>query len=81
MGLIPASVMAEGGPDGVPEPAAFASFNTFTYAVLTVQDSLLTVRIVGHSGAEFPTLLDPTALTDYANAPSHTILQFQVRGA
>jgi hypothetical protein len=81
MGLIPASVMAEGGPDGAPEPAAFASFNTFTYAVLAVQDSLLTVRIVGHPGAEFPTLLDPTALAAYVNAPSHTILQFQVRGA
>jgi len=81
MGLIPDSVMAEGGPDGIAEPAAFASFNTFTYAGLAVQDSLLTVRIVGHPAVEVPVLLDPAALADYANAPSHTILQFKVRGA
>jgi len=74
-------IIAEGGPDGVAEPAAFASFNTFTYAVLSVQDALLTVRIVGHPGAEFPVLLVPTVLADYANTPSHTILQFKVQGA
>jgi phosphodiesterase/alkaline phosphatase D-like protein len=81
MGLIPDSVMAEGGPDGVAEPAAFASFNTFTYAVLSVQDSVLTVRVVGHPGAEFPVLLVPAVLADYSNTPSHTILQFKVQGA
>jgi phosphodiesterase/alkaline phosphatase D-like protein len=81
MGLIPDSVLAQGGPDGVPEPAAFASFNTFTYAVLAIQDAVLTVRIVGHPGFEFPVLLDPAALAEYANTPSQTILQFQVRGA
>jgi hypothetical protein len=81
MGLIPDSVIAEGGPDGVAEPAAFASFNTFTYAVLSVQDSVLTVRVVGHPGAEFPVLLVPAVLADYGNTPSHTILQFKVQGA
>lgn len=80
LGLVPESIVAEGGPDGVPEPAAFASFNTFSYAVLSVQDTLLTVRITGQPAQNASELLDAAALARFANMPSHTILQFQVRG-
>lgn len=81
-GLVADSVMAEGGQPGVVEPAAFASFNTFTYAVLSVQDTLLTVRVTGQPAVQFPVLfVDPDALAQFAASGSHTILQFQVRGS
>ena len=47
----------------------------------TSNDPQLTVRIAGHAGAEVPVLLLPTALADFANTPSQTILQFKVQGA
>jgi alkaline phosphatase D len=80
-GLIADSIVAEGGQDGVVEPEAFASFNTFSYAVLSVQDDLLTVRVMGHPAIQFPLLADQATLNAFANAPTHRILQFQVRGA
>jgi hypothetical protein len=80
VGLIADSIMAEGGEQGLAEPAAFASFKTFTYAVLSVDDTMLTVRITGQPGAELLNLIDLGALRAYASMPAHTILQFQVRG-
>jgi hypothetical protein len=80
-GLIADSVTAEGGQDGVVEPAAFASFNTFTYAVVSVDNNLMTVRIMGQPGVEFPFLLDPGMLSKYASTPAHRILQFQIRAS
>lgn len=81
LGLITSSIKAEGGPDGVAEPAAFASFDTFSYAVLSVQDKLLTVRVMGQPAVDFADLTDAGTLADYANTTSHMILQFQVKGA
>jgi hypothetical protein len=77
--VIPSSVQAEGGEPGKVEPQAFASFNTFTYAVLSVDGATLTVRIQGQPGVDPLTILAPTALAQYAKTPSHTILQFQVQ--
>ena len=79
-GLVVSSITAEGGQDGVAEPAAFASFNTFSYAVLSIDDMLLTVRVVGQPAVDFQLLADPAALEAFASQPAHTILQFQVRG-
>jgi hypothetical protein len=78
-GLVADSIVAEGGHDGTVEPAAFASFATFSYAVLGVQDDLLTVRVMGQPAVDFPLLADPSGLNKFANASTHTILQFQVR--
>jgi hypothetical protein len=77
--VLPDSVVAEGGQPGVLEPAAFASFNTFTYAVLSVEDRLLTVRVTGLPGADIASLIVPGGVAAYANGPAHTILQFQVQ--
>jgi alkaline phosphatase D len=76
--VVPSSVQAEGGAPGVVEPAAFNSFDTFTYAVLTVDGSTLTVRVTGHPGVDPATLTDPGLLARYAATQSHTILSFQV---
>lgn len=77
--VVPESVSARGGATGVVEPEAFASFNTFTYAVLSVDGPLLTVRVTGHDGVDPSKILDPGALQQYAATPSHDILSFQVR--
>ena len=75
--VVPSSVIAEGEPGAV-EPAAFTSFNTFTYAVLTVDGPTLTVRVTGHPGVDPATLRDPSVLAQYAATESHPILTFQV---
>jgi alkaline phosphatase D len=77
--VVPDSVQAEGGQPGVVEPEAFASFNTFSYAVLSVDGPLLSVRVQGQPGVDPLQILDPAARATYAATPSHTILQFQVR--
>ena len=77
--VVPASVQAEGGQPGLVEPEAFASFNTFTYAVLSVDGPTLSVRVQGQPGVDPLQILDPATLATYAQTPSHTILQFQVQ--
>ena len=54
--------------------------STPTYAVLSIEDALLTVRIVGQPRVEVPQLIGPAALNTFAATPSHTILSFQVQG-
>jgi hypothetical protein len=78
-GLIESSIVAEGGTPGVSEPAAFASFATLSYAVLSVDADRLTVRVTGQRAPELPSLQDPTGLLAYAATTSHTILSFQMQ--
>jgi alkaline phosphatase D len=79
VGVVTDSIIADGGQPGVDEPSAFASFNTFTYAVLSVDDRLLTVRVTGQPGPDVTALIVPDALRAWSNEPAHTILQFQVQ--
>jgi phosphodiesterase/alkaline phosphatase D-like protein len=79
-GLVRESVRAQGVPPGSIEPAAFASFNTFSYAVLTLGPSALTVQVKG-----FPSVNDAASLQradvlrEYEARQAEEILSFQVR--
>ena len=56
-GLDAASVRSAGGKPGVVEPLAFASFNSYSYAVLTFDQSHLHVQVKG-----MPAVADPSTL-------------------
>jgi phosphodiesterase/alkaline phosphatase D-like protein len=78
-GLVAASVLDPDGTSGTVEPAAFAAYRTFGYAVLTVDGDLLTVRVEGLPAVDYPELADPAALTRYNAEEPRTIIRFQVR--
>ncbi len=78
-GLVLDSIVSAGGAPGVWEPAAFASYDSFTYAVLTVDGPLLTVRVVGQPATAEADLHTPEGLSRYLAAEPGTLFQFQVR--
>jgi phosphodiesterase/alkaline phosphatase D-like protein len=79
-GLVTASISADGGQPGVVAPIDFASFNTFSYAVLTFDQTSLTVTVKG-----IPNIPDPSVLTsadtekEYENRQTAQILTFQIK--
>jgi phosphodiesterase/alkaline phosphatase D-like protein len=78
-GLRADSVFAEGGAPGVVEPAAFASFNTYTYALLQVNGGILTIQVNGMPIVDFARLADPFGLDAFTRQAPHPILRFQVQ--
>ena len=78
-GLVAASVRAAGVPAGSIEPAAFASFNTFSYALLTLDPTTLTVQVKGFPSVNDPaTLQKDDAVREYEGRQVREILSFQV---
>ena len=78
-GLIPDSVVAQGAPSGTVEPQAFVSFNTYSYAVLSLDGPRLNVRVVGIPIVDFHDLDTPEGLAAYQAETAQTILQFAVQ--
>jgi hypothetical protein len=78
-GLLAESVVAQGAPPGTVEPQAFVSFNTYAYAVLTVDGPRLDVRVVGIPTVDFHDLDTPSGLAAYQAETPQTILQFSVQ--
>jgi alkaline phosphatase D len=79
-GLVAESVWSDGGAQGVVEPAAFGSFKTFSYAVLSIDHDLLSVRVQGMDATSAADLDPPAGLQAYLDEQPHTLLSFQVRG-
>jgi hypothetical protein len=77
-GLIASSVQAQGVKAGSVEPLAFASYNTFTYAVLTVDGNTLTVRVTGINAADPIALTAPAGQADYGSQEPQMILSFSI---
>lgn len=78
-GLVAGSVLRPDGTLGPVEPASFAAYRTFAYAVLTVDGDLLTVRVEGLPAVDYVALADPAALARHAAQEPRTIIRFQVR--
>lgn len=79
-GLDVASIHSDGGKAGVVEPIDFASFNTFSYAVLTFDQSSLRVQVKGLPIVSDPaTLLNADAEKEYESRQAQEILSFQVK--
>jgi phosphodiesterase/alkaline phosphatase D-like protein len=78
-GLVVERLFSADGPPGVWEPAAFASYNSFTYAVLSIDGPLLTVRVVGEPATGEAALRTPAGLADYLAAEPRLLFGFQVR--
>jgi phosphodiesterase/alkaline phosphatase D-like protein len=78
-GLVASSVHAAGGPSGTVAPIDFANFQSFSYAVLTLDRKSLTVQVKG-----IPMIVDPSRLddsmveSDYEGAKATDLLGFQV---
>ena len=77
-GLAAASVRAAGVPPGSVEPLAFVSFNSFTYAVLTLDHSTLTIQVKGFPAVAPARLQDAAGLAEYEQREAQEILRFQV---
>ena len=78
-GLVADGVLGADGTPGVVEPAAFAAYRTFAYAVLTVDGDLLTVRVEGLPALEYTALEAPAVLAGHVALEPQTIIRFQVR--
>ena len=78
-GLVVETLFSADGPPGVWEAAAFASYNSFTYAVLNVDGPLLTVRVVGDPATSEAALRTPAGLAAYLAAEPRPLFGFQVR--
>jgi alkaline phosphatase D len=61
------------------ETARFATYDTLTYAVVTVEGDLLTVRVTGMPAVDYQALDDPVRLARYLAEDPRTLLRFQVR--
>ena len=79
-GLDEASIVSAGGRRGVAEPLAFASFNSYGYAVLTFDQASLHVQVKTIGNVPEPeTLLEPRALAEYESRRAAETLSFSVR--
>jgi alkaline phosphatase D len=79
-GLDVASIRTAGGQAGVAEPLAFASFNSFSYAVLTLDQSRMLVQVKTMPSVVDPsTLLKADALREYERQRPQETLNFSVR--
>jgi len=79
-GLNAASIHSAGGTPGTVEPLAFASFNTYSYAVLTFDRSSLHVQVKSMPIVPDPsTLLHADAEQEYENRPLEDTLSFTVK--
>jgi hypothetical protein len=78
-GLVAESIFSADGPAGVWEAAAFASYDSFTYAVLHIDGPLLTVRVVGEPATSEAALRTSAGLEAYLTAEPRTLFGFQVR--
>jgi phosphodiesterase/alkaline phosphatase D-like protein len=78
-GLDVGSIKATDGTPGVVEPLDFASFNTYGYAVLTFDQSSLSVQVKGLPLLPDPAvLLTPTVEQEYESHQAEPILSFVV---
>jgi hypothetical protein len=78
-GLIASSVHAAGEPTGTIAPMDFANFQSFSYAVLTLDRKSLTVQIKGIPMIADPTRLDdPKVESEYEAAKATELLGFQI---
>ena len=78
-GLNAASVKSVGGTPGVIEPIDFASFNTFSYAVLTFDKTSLHVQVKGIPNVGDPsTLLKDDAEKEYESRQAQETLSFTI---
>ncbi len=79
-GLDVASLRATGVTPGTVDPLNFASFNTYAYALLTFDQTSVTVTVKG-----FPIVTDPSvlekadALKEYESRKAEEILSFKVK--
>ena len=79
-GLDIASIRTAAGQAGVAEPLAFASFNSFSYAVLTFDQSHVLVQIKTMPSVSDPsTLLKAEALREYERQRPQETLNFSVK--
>jgi hypothetical protein len=79
-GLDAASIHSAGGTPGIVEPLAFASFNTYSYAVLTFDRSSLHVQVKSMPIVPDPSmLLHADAEQEYENQPLEDTLSFTVK--
>ena len=79
-GLGVASIRSAGGAAGVVEPLAFASFNSFSYAVLTLNQWSMHVQVkTMPSVADPSTLLKAEALRGYERQRAQETLGFSVK--
>jgi phosphodiesterase/alkaline phosphatase D-like protein len=79
-GLDVASIRSAGGKPGVAEPLAFASFNSYSYAVLTFDQSRLHVQVKTMPAVADPsTLLDADAEKEYESRRAEETFSFMVR--
>lgn len=78
-GLVRESVLGVDGTPGAIEPAAFAAYRTFAYAVLTIDHDLLSVRVEGFPAVDYPDFADPAAMAAYNAQEPRTLIRFQVR--
>ena len=78
-GLDAASVAAAGVPAGKVEATAFASFRSFTYSLLTFDQSSVAVRVMGLPAVtDATTLLDPERLKAYEGLRANELMRFKV---
>ena len=61
------------------EPAQFATFYTDTYAVLSIDGTLLTVQVEGFPQPGYQDLNDPATLATFMRQQAEPILSFQVQ--
>ncbi|MGI8553542.1 MAG: alkaline phosphatase D family protein [Dehalococcoidia bacterium] len=78
-GLIASSLVSDGGTPGVVEPQAFTAYLAYMYAVLTVDNNLLTVQVEGIPAIDLQTLGSPDGMNTYLSETPRTILSFQVQ--
>lgn len=78
-GLDPASLYAKDGKPGTVEPLDFASFNTYSYAVLNFDQASLKVEVSGLPIVPDPTtLLTPDGIKEYESRQPELIFSFQI---
>ena len=79
-GLNKSSIKATGGTPGTVEPLDFASFNTYSYAVLTFDQSSLGVQVKGLPLVSDPAvLLRPPPKKNTKAAQAQEIFSFQIK--
>lgn len=79
-GLDKSSIKATGSTPGTVEPLDFASFNTYSYAVLTFDQSSLGVQVKGLPLVSDPVgLLTPAAEKEYESRVAQEIFSFQIK--
>lgn len=79
-GLVADSIRAADVAPGTVDPLAFASFNTYSYALVSVDGDRLIVRVDGFPAVpDFSTLNDAVGLRAYLGARPDLLLSFQLR--